>query len=287
MPGSGKVFESAADDILPARYPGMAKDKEELILVVSINSSGIPGSQVLSVTTGPAESMAKSKLPVEKTVDSQKDASSLSSLSVQLSQSAALAAARDSSLSRKELGAKATELLSQISGDGYFANKKNIDAEVPDTQDSALFARADNATQFVNGSGKNPFAGMSSDQLSLIIYDDSGSFTTNERRAAWSESSDREQAWRQMVVANAMAEYNGTGKLTKFFTAALEHYKDLPAIEQAQYPNSYEAKLQGWIALDFNYKTNTAEGTGSAQDVMDKVLNLDKETFDEISGDAA
>jgi hypothetical protein len=268
-------------------YSGMAKDKEELILVISIYSSGIPGSQVLNPTTGPAESMAKSKLPVEKTVDSHKDASSLSSLSVQLSQSAALAAARDSSLSRKELGAKATELLSQISGDSYFANKKNIDAEVPDTQDPALLARADNATQFVNGSGKNPFAGMSSDQLSLIIYDDSGSFTTNERRAAWSESSDREQAWRQMAVANAMAEYNGTGKLTKFFTAALEHYKDLPAIEQAQYPNSYEAKLQGWIALDFNYKTNTAEGTGSAQDVMDRVLNLDKETFDDTSGDAA
>lgn len=107
-------------------YSGMAKDKEELILVISINASGIPGSQVLNSTTGPAESMAKSKLPVGKTVDSHKDASSLSSLSVQLSQSAALAAARDSSLSRKELGAKATELLRQISGDSYFANKKTL-----------------------------------------------------------------------------------------------------------------------------------------------------------------
>lgn len=184
LSGSGKVFESAADDILPARYSGMANDKGNLILVISINSSGIPGSQVLNVTTGPVELMAKGKLPVKETVDSHKDASSLSSLSVQLSQSAALAAARDSSLSRKELGAKASELLSKISGDGYFANKKANDAEVPDTQDPVLLARASNATQFVNGSGKNPFAGMSSDQLSLIIYDDSGSFTTNERRAA-------------------------------------------------------------------------------------------------------
>ncbi len=177
--------------------------------------------------------------------------------------------------------------MSKISGDGYFANKKANDAEVPDTQDPGLLARAENATQFVNGNGKNPFAGMSSDQLSLIIYDESGSFTTNERRAALSESFDQESAWRQKVVANAMAEYNGTGKLTKFFTAALEHYKDLPAIEQAQYPNSYEAKLQGWIALDFNYKTHTAEGTGSAQDVMDKVLNLDKQTFDDADADMA
>jgi hypothetical protein len=45
--------------------------------------------------------------------------------------------------------------------------------------------------------------------------------------------------------------------------------------------------LQDWSALDFNYKTNTAEGTGSAQDVIDKVLNLDKETFDDSSGEAA
>ncbi|SHN29889.1 hypothetical protein SAMN05216593_12541 [Pseudomonas asturiensis] len=257
-------------------------------MVVSIDSNKVSNSQVSNMTASQNKSLTKNQVTTEYAAGgSQKDTSSFSSLSLQLSESAARAAARDSSLSRKELGAKASELLSQISGDGYFANKKAIDAEVPDTQDPELLARAENATQFVNGNGKNPFAGMSSDQLSLIIYDDSGSFTTNERRAALSESSDREYAWQQKVVASAMAEYNGTGKLTKFFTEALEHYKDLPAIEQAQYPNSYEAKLQGWIALDFNYKTHTAEGTGSAQDVMDKVLNLDKQMFDDTSADTA
>ncbi|WP_253911924.1 hypothetical protein [Pseudomonas sp. CVAP len=279
---------SAADNDLLASYSGMANNREDVILVVSINSNTLSGSQVSNVTVSQNESLTKSQAVTENSaVDSQKDTSSLSSLSLQLSESAAGAAVRDSSLSRKELGMKASELLSKISGDGYFANKKANDAEVPDTQNPELLARAKNATQFVNGSGKNPFAGMSSDQLSLIIYDDSGSFTNNERRAAWSESSDQEYAWRQKVVANSIAEYNGTGKLTKFFTAALEHYKDLPAIEQAQYPNSYEAKLQGWIALDFNYKTNTVEGKGSAQDVMDKVLNLDKQTFDDAGADAA
>lgn len=255
-------------------------------MVISINSNAVSGSQVSNVTASQRKSATPSQVTTESAAfGSQKDTSSISSLSLQLSESAARASARDSSLSRKELGAKASELLSQISGDGYFANKKAIDAEVPDTDDPVLLARAENATQFVNGSGKNPFAGMSTDQLSLIIYDDSGSFTTNERRAALSESSDREQAWRQMVVANAMAEYNGTGKLTKFFTAALEHYKDLSAIEQAQYPDSYEAKLQGWIALDFNYKTHTVEGKGSPQDVMDNVLNLDKQLFDDAGAD--
>jgi hypothetical protein len=266
----------------------MANNREGIILVVSINPNAVSGSQVSTVTASQDKSLTKSPVTTENSaVGNQKDTSSLSSLSRQLSESAVRAAARDSSLSRKELGEKASELLSKISGDGYFANKKANDAEVPDTQDPALLARADNATQFVNGSGKNPFAGMSSDQLSLIIYDDTGSFTTNERRAAWQESFDQESAWRQKVVANSIAEYNGTGKLTKFFTAALEHYKGLPAIEQAQYPDSYEPKLQGWIALDFNYKTHTAEGTGSAQDVMDKVLNLDKQTFNDNSEDTA
>lgn len=255
-------------------------------MVGSINSNAFSGSQVSNVAVNQNESLTKSQVKTENSASgSQKDTSSLSSLSVQLSESAARAAARDSSLSRKELGAKANELLSKIFGDGYFINKKANDAEVPDTQDPVLLARAANATQFVNGSGKNPFAGMSSDQLSLIIYDDSGSFTTNERRAAWRESFDQESAWRQKVVANAMAEYNGTGKLTKFFTAALEHYKGLPVIVQAQYPNSYEAKLQGWIALDFNYKTHTVEGKGSPQEVMDKVLNLDKQLFDDAGAD--
>jgi hypothetical protein len=258
----------------------MANYREEVILVVSINSNVLSDSQVSNVAASQNTSLAKSQVATDyAAINSQKDTSSLSSLSLQLSESAARAAARDSSLSRRELSAKASEILSKISGDGYFASKKVNDAEVPDTQDPELLARAANATLFVHGSGKNPFAGMSSDQLSLIIYDDSGSFTTNERRAAFSESFDQESAWRQKVVAIAMAEYNGTGKLTKFFTTALEHYKDLPAIEQAQYPNSYEAKLEGWIALDFNYKTHTAEGTGSAKDVMDKVLNLDKKTF--------
>ncbi|WP_420232880.1 hypothetical protein ACN079_28995 [Pseudomonas sp. ABY48] len=266
----------------------MADHREDIILVGSINSNAFSGSQVSNVTASQNESLTKTQVATESAdVDSHKDTSRLSSLSLQLSESAARAAARDSSLSRKELGAKANELLSKISGDGYFINKKANDAEVPDTQDPMLLARAANATQFVNGSGKNPFAGMSSDQLSLIIYDDSGNFTTNERRAAWKESFDQESAWRQKVVANAMAEYNGTGKLTKFFTAALEHYKDLPVIEQAQYPNSYEAKLQGWIALDFNYKTHTVEGKGSPQEVMDKVLNLDKQTFDDADADMA
>jgi len=66
------------------------------------------------------------------------------------------------------------------------------------------------------------------DQLALITYDDSGTFTVNERRAALEESAKQEFAWRQKVVAEAEFEYNSTGKLTNFSQSVLDHYKGLP-----------------------------------------------------------
>jgi len=42
----------------------------------------------------------------------------------------------------------------------------------------------------------------------------------------------------------------------------LDHFKELPAIEQAQYPKDYASDLQSKIDLDFNYRTHQAEGKG-------------------------
>ncbi|MFJ5330835.1 hypothetical protein [Pectobacterium versatile] len=118
---------------------------------------------------------------------------------------------------------------------------------MPDSSDPGRLGRAADATKFVNGSGKNPFTGLSRDQLALITYDDSGLYTTNERRAAWEESYDQEYVWRKEVIAKAMA----------------------------QYPESYKAKLQKWIDLDYNYFTNTVEGKGSPDDILSQQESLD------------
>ncbi len=198
------------------------------------------------------------------------DASTVSTLARQLSEAAARAEARDAGLDYKALGEAAKVLLNQISGVSYTLNKARHDAELPNSDDPELLERARHATDFVNsrypGSsivGKNPFAGMSRDQLALIAYDDSGAFTVNERRAALCESLDQEYEWRRMVLAKGDAEYNSTGKLTSFFTEVLEHYESLPAIEQAQYPGNYVSQLQGWIDGGFNYITHQAEGKGT------------------------
>lgn len=198
--------------------------------------------------------------------------STVSNLARQLSEAASRAEVRNASLSRKELGQKASALIDQVIGDSYQAHKAQHDAEVPDTDDPKLLARAEQATQFSNGSGTNPFKGLSRDQLALIAYDESGSFTVNERRAAWIEAYDQEEAWRQKVVAKAMDEYNRTGKLTNFFTEVLAHYKELPAIEQAQYPADYASQLQSMIDRDFNYMTHQSEGQGGLFGFMEQWL---------------
>ncbi|WP_434698933.1 hypothetical protein [Pseudomonas sp. D1-1] len=184
------------------------------------------------------------------------DNSTVSALSRQLSEAASRAEARDASLSRKELSDLAWSIKEKIGGD-YIATKARYDAEVPQTDDPELLARAKQATEYINGvvtdgRGKNPFSGMPRDQLNLIIYDDSGAFTVNERRSAQHEVAQQEQAWRQVVIAKGTMEYSNTGKMTDFYKNVLEHYRGLPAIEQSQYPADYEARLLLDIAMDLS-----------------------------------
>ncbi|MGH8385001.1 MAG: hypothetical protein ACRESJ_05830 [Pseudomonas sp.] len=186
--------------------------------------------------------------------------STLSTLARQLSEASTRATLRDSSLSFKELGQHAARIADEVAGTHYYLNQDKNDAEVPDTDDTYLLARALKATAFVNDIGTNPFHGMSRDQLSLIIYDEGGEFTVNERRAAWSESYRQEEVWRRQVIQRSTDEYNATGKRTNFFEQILEHYKSLPPIEQTQYPEGYASDLQQDINFDFKYLTDKAEG---------------------------
>lgn len=206
----------------------------------------------------------------------------ISTLAQQLAASASRAEERDRTLTRSELADKAKNILNQIVGEAYYASKARHDSEVPKTDDPELLDRARQATAFVNDaargghSTKNPFAGLSREQLSNIIYDESGTYTVNERHAAWRESYDQEEAWREKVAAQAMAEYNSTGKLTQFFKSVLDHFKELPAIEQVQYPKDYASDLQSKIDLDFNYRTHQAEGKG--KDPMSLIEMLFEQT---------
>lgn len=260
--------------------------REFLILVNSISTNSAYVPPAASATKAASASAPTSSNATSFATGAAETNAGLSSLSRQLSESATRAASRDSALTRQELSEKAAHQLSQIAGPGYDANRARNNAETVDSDYPERLARAERATRFVSGGSDNPFAGMPRSQLALIAYDDSDTFTVNEKRAAFKEDFQQESQWRQQFAAKAMAEYNATGKLTNAFTEALQHFKGLPAIEQAQYPEDYEAKLQGWIDLDFNYLTHTAEGEGEgeggrAQSLLDKFLKLDDTAFDQ------
>ncbi|MGM3173706.1 hypothetical protein [Dickeya lacustris] len=172
----------------------------------------------------------------------------LSGMARLLSEAATRAAARDASTDRSGLAAIADRVIDKLLGLGYNQNKTAFDAEVPDSSDAQRLAQARQATDFTNGKGANPFKGMSRDQLALITYDESGAFTVNERRAAWEETYDQEEAWSEAMVAKMNEEDERKGRVSSStYKSILEHYQSLPAIEEAQLPDGYAAQLTNLI----------------------------------------
>lgn len=135
---------------------------------------------------------------------------------------------------------------------------KPITQKRPDPNDASSAQSAQAATDYISGKGPSPFAGMSRDQLSTIQNDESGTFTVNEKRAAYRQAYIEEEAWRSQVLARGSQEYNETGKLTNFFKENLAHFNTLPSLEQALYPENYSADLTEKIKLDFNFFTHSA-----------------------------
>ena len=153
--------------------------------------------------------------------------------------------------------------------------------QVPQPNDAAAAKSAAAATAFVDRKGPNPFAGLSREQLSAISNDDSGTFTINERRAAFTQAYQEEEAWRTQVVAQAMQEYNTTGKMTSFFKSVLAHFNTLPQLEQSQYPANYASDLEDKIKLDFNYFNHAAGNGGPTPgSLADMLKNQDKKDLD-------
>ncbi|PBP38388.1 hypothetical protein CCL13_24155 [Pseudomonas syringae] len=166
---------SALQDCGDDRYTQAHKDWElerSFILVDSIGTHNNPVINTAKAVASPATS--PSPRAPSATSNKAQDSGKLSSLSVQLSESATRAASRDASLDHDALGAKAAEKLDQIIGRSYDVNKAKNDAEVPDTTDPELLAHAKKATQFVNGGRENPLAGMARDQS---LFGDSASAT--------------------------------------------------------------------------------------------------------------
>lgn len=171
-----------------------------------------------------------------------------------------------------------------LAGNDYNSKKIKHDAEIPNTQDPALLERAKQATLYANGLGKNPFSGMPRDQLELIIYDDSGSFTINERRAALYEESDQDYAWRRRVVDDYFENRNSPGKAAEFYQTVLDYHRALPLVARSAAPEGYEAKLEEWIELELNVTNPTSDNSKKTHknltpEIAQRILEQDSSLF--------
>lgn len=203
------------------------------------------------------------------------DRTTISTLAQQLGESAVRAEIREASLSPKELGELGKTVIDKLIGSSYYGNKAVHDAEVPDTDDPALLERAKKATLYTNNMGNNPFAGIPQDQLRLIIYDEGGNYTINERKAAYSENYEQEQVWKRAMAQRYVDEYNETGKSTQTLVMILAHYNDLPPIEKSQYPANFVANLtsnDGLASAIFN--SLKAQSPSSASKVAPDASNI-------------
>lgn len=220
-------------------------------MVSNVNLSSSPIATSSTIKSGYSNTTGIDK-PVQD-ISKKADTASVSTLSRQLGESAVRAEAREKSMTREQLGEFAKKTVDHILGESYVANKARHDAEVPKTDDPVLIERARLATIYVNKSvaqdptAKNPFADLTLEQAVLIAYDDKGSYTVNERQAAWARSASLEQQWRTGSIARGGQEYNSCGKRPKFMTECLEHYRALPAIERARYDKGYESRLEANI----------------------------------------
>ena len=180
------------------------------------------------------------------------DTTHISILSRQLSESAARAEARDQSLTRSQLGVLALRLRAQFDAVPYFRPDAMQVLPDPTINDPALKERDRQAVEYVvrdmrrDPSARNPFAGLSYEQLTVIAYDEGDTFTLHERHAAYRGAWAIELGW-HLNIGHESQQGAFTQQPHVFYAEHLVHYRSLPLIEQAQYPEDYEAKVEGWM----------------------------------------
>ncbi len=90
------------------------------------------------------------------------------------------------------------------------------------------------------GKASNPFAGMARNDLSAVTYDDSGTYTTAERYAAWSELKKQDEAY----FSKLFTKITNGGDNREVFKGILDYFDNLPPVEKTAYPSGYRDSIE-------------------------------------------
>jgi hypothetical protein len=182
----------------------------------------------------------------------ESSAPKISTLARQLSECAERAAVRDKTLSREELGNLASRLHDQLSSGRYVGGNIPKMLARSNADDPELLHRDHQAvlynvnSMFGDKSLQSPFRGLSREDMVLILYDESDTFTINERYAAFLGANQLEQNFRENYCRR---NFEGAFNERPFlgYAEPLMHYRSLPLIEQARCPEDYETRLESWM----------------------------------------
>jgi hypothetical protein len=132
----------------------------------------------------------------------------------------------------------------------YEAEGRAALQEMPDTEDPERLESAKRAAAYNDsirstprGSASNPFAGVDRNQLTSIIYDDTGAYTLSERYAAWSEQQ-RQDFTRLDAVFEGITHGGDNRTLYK---TLLDYFDEMSPVEQSIYPKDYRERLEDFL----------------------------------------
>lgn len=122
---------------------------------------------------------------------------------------------------------------------------EQADRELPPSSDPQRLRQAEQATQSLYGRAPNPFAGMSRAALADIVYDESGTYTINERYAAAAQRAEIDRTYWTPLFQRAQA----SGDWRAVIEAGIAFYNNLTPLEQTAYPANYLQLMQQYLVL--------------------------------------
>jgi hypothetical protein len=155
---------------------------------------------------------------------------------------------RQSKMSKGELNSLHSKSQSELYNFSLLIYKKNYNREslLAKTDDPERLAISERSLNYAIGLSlsppkfiKNPFEGMARNDVSAIVYDDTGTFTDAERYAAYGELSRQDEEYFSKLATKLT---NG-GDNREFFKGILDYFDDLPPVEKSPYPDSYRASI--------------------------------------------
>lgn len=165
---------------------------------------------------------------------------------------------RDQRLTPSELKELAKRIDRKVIDGDWSENWASLALERPEPADAGRIKLSQDVTDFmrqfnaVSGRGtsirnENPFLGLDRDTLLAIRYDESGAFTTNERRAAFIEANRQYSAWAEDVCKRLATARSCNESVLPIYGEILDYYEALSPIEAVFVPNDYIERLRDLV----------------------------------------